>query len=120
MKVFWISLFLFVLLLCGIAVNAYFICRSVDAMQSSLSAMDEPTRRHAELHRLQSFWKKHRNQIEFTVGIKEITRIDTLLTELEWILSEGSEQAFQKQKALLLAALTDLKQQELPGLHSIF
>ncbi len=119
MKVFWISLILFSLLLGATVFNGYYIRKTVGEMQDLLREAQETERRAESLSSLAEIWEQSSLSIGFTVGARKIEEIESLMTELTWAYHAELEDSFEKNRLLLLSATEELIRYETVSAEAI-
>ena len=120
MKVFWISLALFGLLLASIFWNVHYIHQSEHYLTEIVTALDSPDGREERLCELEAFWEKHRDFFGLSVGFRELDHFGEVLVELRWAHDFASEVEFQRQRALLLDAIEEISRNEQVSVGNIF
>ena len=72
MKVFWVTLVLFLVLLAGIFWNAHYIRESEAHLTELAEKLQESNGREETLYELEAFWEKHRDLFGLSVGFREL------------------------------------------------
>ena len=120
MKVFWISLVLFLVLLAGIFWNAHYVRESTEHLTDLVEELKEPDEREETLTELEGFWEKNKNLFGLSVGFRELDHFGEVLVELRWAHDFGREEDFQKNRALLLDAIEEIERNERISVGNIF
>ena len=120
MKVFWISLVLFLLLLAGIFWNAHYVRESSEHLTELAEELTEPDEREDTLSELEEFWEKNKNLFGLSVGFRELDHFGEVLVELRWAHDHSLEAEFQKYRALLLDAIEEISRTEKISVGNIF
>ena len=120
MKVFAISILLFIILLAVILSNALYIRSTAQIMHQLTARLDEPKSRSDVLDELRSLWEKRRPIIALTVGYRELDHFDETLTQLQWAHQIESEAEFAHFRALLPNAIDELTRTEHFSIKNIF
>ena len=120
MKVFWISLALFLLLLAGIFWNAHYIRESEAYLSELVTSLETIEGREERILELEQFWKKHKSLFGLSVSFRELDHFGEVLAELRWAHDHGLETEFQKNRALLLDAIEEITRNEKISVGNIF
>ena len=120
MKVFWISLALFVALLAGLFWNAHYIHESSRYLSERTEALKEIEGREETLSEIETYWKKHRDLFGLSVGFRELDHFGEVLCELRWAHDYGREEDFQRYRALLLDTIEEISRNEQISVGNIF
>ena len=120
MKVFWISLTLFFLLLTAIFWNIHYIHENEQYLTELVTSLEEVEGREEKLDELESFWEKHRDFFGLSVSFREIDHFGEVLVELRWAHDFSLEAEFQKYRAMLLDAIEEITRNEKISLGNIF
>ena len=120
MKVFWISLVLFLLLLAGIFWNVHYIHKNEKYLTEIVTSLEDSEEREERLCELESFWEKHRDLFGLSVSFRELDHFGEVLVELRWAHDFGREAEFQKHRSLLLDAIEEITRNEKISLGNIF
>ena len=108
MRIFWISLIFFALVLGCTAANAIFLRNVTDEMLALLDEMESGDDVSGSLSRLDSLWRGASQRIGWTVGRRRISAVDELLAQLKWAFSLHKQDEFARHLALLRIAVLDL------------
>ena len=117
MKVFWISLILFSLVLAFTAINARFLHRTVWEMEALI---DRAESGEAELEALEALWEEKRDRISLSVGRRKVQAVDEGLIELRWAMRQGDPHERQRAGARLRSSLEELARRESLHVASVF
>ena len=120
MKVFWVSLVLFLVLLAGIFWNAHYVRESTEHLTDLAEELKESEKREDTLSGLEEFWEKNKNLFGLSVGFRELDHFGEVLVELRWAHDHGLEAEFQKYRALLLDAIEEIERNERISVGNIF
>jgi hypothetical protein len=120
MKVFWISLLLFCLLLGLTALNSHYIKSSVKELTFLLEKMTDMGERGEVLSSFEQVWKTRKEIIGLSAGTRVLEKIDDLLIRLRSANDFGNEEDVKSCRRLLIAALWELAERETVSLHGIF
>ncbi len=120
MKTLIASILIFFVMLTGIILNAIFLHRTLGQIQELLDEMESLDASAESVLELETLWADKRNLVALTVGVREVMLMDERLTELKWAQADGTEEEFQKHRALMRAVTEELLRQESLRIDSVF
>ena len=106
MKAFLFSICVMGLLIAVILVNAAYVGRVSEEMQSALSHLPECSKATEEAQALLLRWQKEEKLLELSVSAIDMNDICNLLTELCVAARLNNEEAFEQARALCLLGLS--------------
>ena len=120
MKVFWLSVFFFLLVLLCTVLNARYVHGVFDELCAILDGIDVSSDPLPSATDAEALWKANRSRIGWSAGRRRILAIDEALTELLSASANSDTPEIQKSLALLMNAIEELVRQERFSLTSIF
>ena len=120
MKVFWISLILFSLVLAFTAINARFLHRTVWEMEALIDRAESGEAELEAVEALETLWEEKRDRISLSVGRRKVQAVDEGLIELRWAMRQGDPHERQRAGARLRSSLEELARRESLHVASVF
>lgn len=108
MRTFYLTLFLFIILLAVIACNAVYVRRTAHALQTRVSALPTVPQAGAALADLETFWQSRRAVLSLSVPAGPLLLFDTALTGLRSTAESGKAADYELYRAEALLAIRGL------------
>lgn len=121
MKIFYLSLSIFVAIVVIIIANAQYVtgvCEETIAALESMGEVDAP-QTSAQLSSLTSQWHRIKKPLSLSVSYQTITRMEEFVLSLESYRMSGDAVEFERSKALLINELGDTRQRERLSLSNL-
>lgn len=120
MKVVWISIALFLLMIVGIILNAIYVHQSSEYLYACIESLENPAQREQALSALEDFWEKHQALFGLSVSFRELDHFGELLAELRWAHEQGLNADFKKCCTLLRDAVEEITRNERISVKNLF
>ena len=108
MKTFYLTLFLFIILIGAIAGNAVFVLRTADTLQSMVASLPAVPETGAALTELETLWQRRRVLLSLSVPAGALLLFDTALTGIRSSAESGIKADYELYRAEALLAIRGL------------
>ncbi len=112
MKTFYLTLFLFMVLVGLIAGNAVFVLQTANALQSRVEALPASSEADAALDELETFWQRRRVPLSLSVPASALLLFDTALTGMKSTAGSGNAADYELYRDEALLAIRGLARLE--------
>ena len=119
MKVFISAVAVFILLICLISLNTYFVCSQTDLLIESTESLSASPNID-ETDRLIELWYKYEDFINLTVDHKTTDQIELTLHQLNCYAGYDDATSYEAARRSLLVLLYDMKDSSYPSFDRIF
>lgn len=112
MKTFYLTLFLFIILVGAIVANVVFVWHTADTLETMVASLPDLPETGAALAELETFWQKRRVPLSLSVPAGAILLFDTALTGLRSSAECGRKADYELYRAEALLAIRGLARLE--------
>ncbi len=112
MKTFYLTLFLFIILVGLIVGNAVFVLQTANVLKDKVTALPDLSEAEAALGELEAFWQKRRVPLSLSVPAGALLLFDTALTGMRSTMESGNAADYELYRDEALLAIRGLARLE--------
>lgn len=120
MRSFYLSIFLFIILVIGIISNAVYVIDSSEYLKNAAESLTKADGREENLYRLEEFWSKNQELINISVSNMQLDGVGKIIVSLRCAHEADDESEFLKNCALLGDAADELCRAERLSIGTVF